>query len=881
MREALGFDRQSNLLLLPCRSSVLLAFMKRTWLRPLLIALAAFILTAPPARAQMFDLEQIFEDRNLEPVRQLLLAGEYDLCVRVGNLAKERGLRSVEWRFIHLDALSALGRLDEALKESDAMLAAYPGELRLLIRRHDLARGLGRKDSAQETLQQINDTARAKAANDRTAEDWTALGRAALAAGADAQKVSSNYYQAAQKKDPKVESPWLAEGRLALEKNDAARAANVFRAGLKNHGETAALRHGLAAAFMNSDRAAAAENITRALEINPRHEGALLLRAELQIGAEKFLDAEADIQSILDFNDTSPAAWALRAAIAAITTADAEKVEAARASGLQRWDRNPEVDHTLGRVVSRAYRFAEGASHQRQALTFDPAHLPAKLQLCNDLLRLGEEDEAFQLAAAIRSADGYNVLAHNLGTLEKQLSGYTQERTAHFTVKMPAREQPIYGPRVVELLEEAHRVLCERYELDLPRATLVEFFPSQQDFAIRTFGNLGGQGILGACFGSVVTMNSPGSIGHGRNNWESTLWHEFCHVVTLTATKNRMPRWLSEGISVYEENRRDPAWGMKMTADFRKMILDGEATPVSQLSQAFLNAKSGDHLMFAYYQAGEVVTWLVEKHGHEALLRVMRDLAGGARINDALSAQIRPVEKLETAFARHLHDLAEAFGKDADWSDPAPEDLNPADPESFAAFIEKNPTNLRALRQLLAMQMQHNDWDAALKTAEKLIALLPDDTGDGSAWWAKVRILREQKRGEEEIEILRQLATQNAGALNAFLRLIELESAGEAWPQVIEHARRALALNPFLRTPNEALAKAAAATGDTAQAVAANRRLLQLDPPNPAQIHYQLARLLRPEDPATARRHLLDALAQAPRFRAAHELLLEWQEPGE
>jgi hypothetical protein len=47
------------------------------------------------------------------------------------------------------------------------------------------------------------------------------------------------------------------------------------------------------------------------------------------------------------------------------------------------------VDHTLGRCLSRAYRFAESAAHQRKALEFDAKYLPAKVQLCHDLLRLG------------------------------------------------------------------------------------------------------------------------------------------------------------------------------------------------------------------------------------------------------------------------------------------------------------------------------------------------------------------------------------------------------------------------------------------------------------------------------------------------------------
>jgi hypothetical protein len=43
------------------------------------------------------------------------------------------------------------------------------------------------------------------------------------------------------------------------------------------------------------------------------------------------------------------------------------------------------------------------------------------------------------------------------------------------------------------------------------------------------------------------------------------------------------------------------------------MILEGEATPVSRLSQAFLNAKSPDHLMLAYYQAGQVVAFMANQ----------------------------------------------------------------------------------------------------------------------------------------------------------------------------------------------------------------------------------------------------------------------------
>jgi hypothetical protein len=50
---------------------------------------------------------------------------------------------------------------------------------------------------------------------------------------------------------------------------------------------------------------------------------------------------------------------------------------------------------------------------------------------------------------------------------------------------------------------------------------------------------------------------------------------------------------------------------------------------------------------------------------------------------------------------------------------------------------------------------------------------------------------------------------------------------------------------------------------------------LKLDPPDAAGAHYQLARLLYRTGHPAAKRHLLQALEEAPRFREAHKLLLE------
>ena len=840
------------------------------------LAGAVFLCAAACAlRGQDLDVERIFDEKNLEPIRQMLAAGEHDLAARICDAAVKRGQPSPEWRVILMLGQRALGDVDGALRTAEAALEKFPEHLPLLMLRHEIAAQFGRAEAAADSLKRVNEAARKKPVKDRTAAEMVALGQAALALGADARKVIEQYFEPAKRKDPKSEAAYLAAGALALAKEDFTRAADEFRKGLKEHGETASLRAGLARAFMPSDREKADENAGRALEINPRHEDAQLLRAEMLIGAEKFLDAEALIQNVINVNEHSAEAWGLRLAVSEILV-DAKRAEASRESGLKAWPRNPVVDSVAGRVLARAYRFAEAAAHQRQALAFAPGYLPAKIQLCHALLRLGEEDEAWKLAAEIRDKDGYNVQAHNFGLLEKEIARHVIHRDADFILKMPARERDIYGDRALALLRDAKKVLGAKYGLELKRPVLVEFFPAQQDFAIRTFGHLGGQGMLGACFGSVVTMNSPGSLAHGRSNWESTLWHEFCHVITLTVTKNRMPRWLSEGISVHEERLRDPAWGMTMTSQFRKMIVeDGDLKPLTELSSAFMAPETEDHLMLAYYLSSVAVDFIIRRYGMDKLQAILKDLAEGRRINAAIAASTEDITKVDEAFKAHVKGIVAAFEAGLDWKKPPPEELDPTSPGALDEFIKKNPRNHWALNRQLAELMKNEKWEEAVAAADRLIALVPEDFGTTSAHEAKVMALRELGRVKEEEEELRVIAAKNPDATSTCLRLIELAAAEKNWEEVITNAARVFAVNPFLKTPQLQLSRALEAAGRVDEAADACRRLLLMEPDDPGALHFRLARLLRGKDDARAKRHLLDALALAPRFREAHQMLLE------
>ena len=67
-------------------------------------------------------------------------------------------------------------------------------------------------------------------------------------------------------------------------------------------------------------------------------------------------------------------------------------------------------------------------------------------------------------------------------------------------------------------------------------------------------------------------MDSPTARELDHFNWGSTLWHEFTHIITLQMTENKVPRWFSEGLSVFEERNAYPGWGDDMKLDYLKVI---------------------------------------------------------------------------------------------------------------------------------------------------------------------------------------------------------------------------------------------------------------------------------------------------------------------
>ena len=123
--------------------------------------------------------------------------------------------------------------------------------------------------------------------------------------------------------------------------------------------------------------------------------------------------------------------------------------------------------------------------------------------------------------------------------------------------------------------------------------------------------------------------------------------------------------------------------------------------------------------------------------------------------------------------------------------------------------------------------------------------------------------------------MLELLAAKSAEAFQAYQRLIEVNFEKGNWDGVITNAARGLAINPFTERIHYCSGCAHEAKAQPALAVRSFENALRLNPANPSEVRFRLARNLKSDDPAAAKRHLLDALADSPRYREAHGMLIE------
>jgi tetratricopeptide (TPR) repeat protein len=828
-------------------------------------ALAAWTVgmaTALPAAGQSAQppLEAISPARIQYDAARALRDGRYaDALALAATLPVDADVHLLRGR-----ALLAIGRYDESAAALAAAAAERPlGEAQFELGQLHLLRG--RRAEARRLLEPIVAAA-------ARSDDGEVIGRAARAAYRLGRFEQANtLFRDASARigdDPALQLAW---GELFLEKQNRNEAVKSFRAVLQSDRRNALAFVGLARAFADENSATTRELVARALTLNASLVPAHLAIADLALDEDKREEARDAVERALAVNPSSLEALSRKAAIAFLEdrTADFERlVEAVKAIN----PRYGDVYRVAGAQAARHYRFDDAARLAKQALETEPENARASADLGVHLLRTGDEAGARVALDNAFRADPYDVVTYNLLGLLDSLERFETIEDGLVTLRLHPDEASVLREHALSLARTALETVAARYRHEVDGPILLEIFPKHDDFAVRNVGLPGMVGALGACFGRVVTLDSPRARPPGTFNWQATLWHEMAHVVTLQMSKNRIPRWLTEGISVYEEQRARPEWGREMELAFADALERGEVLRLADLNRGFM---SGDTIALAYFQASLLVEHLANTRGEATVEALVRAFGDGVTADEAMKRTVGPtLAEIEPEFMAAVQEQFAAVLA----ARRGPEDvrLTSRTPlETLESMASAYPGNFEIAVRVGDARAAAGDIEGAFRAWETAALVLPSVTGNDSPL-ARIANLASTRgdtaRAVDALERLLRRDDTNVEAARRLATLIDAEKeparAARAWQRVAE-------IDPFDAAASAALGRHALATRSPQDAARWFRAALAADPVDRAAAHCDLAESYLATGAAPmARRQVLAALELAPSYARAQDLLL-------
>ena len=449
-----------------------------------------------------------------------------------------------------------------------------------------------------------------------------------------------------------------ADGEVALAASAARRPATLYREALELAPAHPASLLGMYALhdlnWRRSSRSARSW-LVELLEVHPGHIAGRVTLAEDQLANGEFKGARQTLDGLADDAGARRDVQALEAAYAWTT----DKLDTGRATldaltAAAPWDSAPE--RLVGSVLIDLYRFGDALEFLERAVERAPDDHRAWTLLGQARANTG--DEVGGLAALERAEDAaegrQDAWRNNVRlVLEKMEKRWIESQG-------PGRLTYVLPPEGHELLErvlapfyyESRADLAARYGLT-PGPVRIEVFDRHADFSVRSTG-FEGFPALGVCFGPVVTALSPLCELRGSFSWAETSYHEFSHVVHLALTRNRCPRWVTEGLATWEEERYDPSWTRNMRRELVDSIATDQVIGVRDLNRAF----RGPRIIWAYYQGGLMCELLIERYGFPAMVDFLEAFNDGLELDAALARAfgLTP-EELDVAFLAYAREL--------------------------------------------------------------------------------------------------------------------------------------------------------------------------------------------------------------------------------
>ena len=627
---------------------------------------------------------------------------------------------------------------------------------------------------------------------------------------------------------------------------------------------------GIARALAHENPKAAAGAAAEAAKIAPNHPDLWLLNAEKKIEQEDLPGALEALDKVAAARPGTIDEASFRAAIA-YAQGDTAAMDAAvaRANAIDPASALP--FRRLGEQAADLFRSAESIDFARRATQKDPIDGFAFTDLGLYLMRAGNEGEARTVLNRAWDLDKSRRVTKNLLDVLDRIDTFVTVQSGDYVFKFEKDEAAVLRTYALPLAEEASKVFGARYGFKPEGPILVEIFSLHDAFAARTIGLAGLEGALGACFGKVIAMDSPRARVRLDFNWQATLWHELAHVYTLQLSKYKVPRWLTEGISVYEEYKRNPAWGRENALEFAAQLANGRTFGVKNLPDAF---KRPQDLALAYFEASLLTEHLVELNGEAGLRTLLTAYAAGDKDEAAFAKAFgKSPDAVEASFKTFVDQRYGALAR----AMAPPKGAMPDDMPALRALAAQSPGSFQVQMALGIALYKTGDLAGAKAPLERAADLAPQAReASGSPRALLAAIAEKEGDNTRARRELRRLLTFDHDNVAAARKLRDLSGDAPANADDREFALRLVAdLDPFDADTHVNLGRRLLVKNSLQPALVEFQAALALGPSNLAEAHTDVGETLfkigRKDE---ARRHVLLALQQAPTYARAQDILL-------
>ena len=632
-------------------------------------------------------------------------------------------------------------------------------------------------------------------------------------------------------------------------------------------------------------------SLQRALAINPNSVQALETYAQLLMINGREQEAEEYFDKVLELNPESLKTLSVLAASAALEermddfAGYQQRVEAF----------SPGNAEFLGHIADsfgNNYRFEEAVHYARASIEADPEYWQGHTLLGSNLIRLGEEEEGRQSLETGFDNDPFNVMTSNMLKVFDTLETYATVESEHFKVHMSERDSLILWPYLEPLLEESWETLTAKYGFEPESKILIEVFENSADFAVRSVGLPDIGPLVGICFGKVITLISPDTL---TANWQEIVWHEFMHVITLQMTQNRMPRWLSEGISVWEEREGRPYWGRSQGLDLIRAAQEQKLLPVGELNSGFSGARNNADLSFAYFQSYLVVDYIAQTYGFEKLVELIYQYGEIKEDADRFRSVFElDIDDFDAGFRGWIDQRVKEINVYAHTEDVPDEGdghghgirenssailaelyNNASLKQHMRARIEENSRDFQAYLQLGIVLFKEESFAEAKQYLETAHEMLPSYTGYPSPALVLAQIYEREGNRQSRLQWLEVLMENLQHDYGSAMVLAQAALEDSDFERAAYFLDRAIQVDPYRSEVHELKARYAETVNDSAAAVTEYEVLMQLEISDPVEARTNLAQAyLNNGQASKAKQNLLYALEQAPSYERAQRLLL-------